>query len=1167
MRLKLFFTLFFVYSFTWSQITFSPPTTTAGTFKVPAGVTSLSVECWGAGGAGGGVTAGLSLFAGGGGGGGAYSKIAALSVTPATVLNYKVGEGGTGANGVDGTDGGQTFFSTVSANGGLGGKFGNPSLGAGGAGGAASGAGIKFSGGNGATAAILNLVTINSGGGGGGAGTSANGGSANNATAGTGGSSGGGNGATGLALFSDGTNGAVPGGGGSGAASILSVSGGRKGGNGGNGKLNVVYTCPIYGLTAPTTADNVCTAITTTSLVRLTGLPNGDYDVTYNRSNPGQNGLTATMSVTGGTGIGTFTAVGLTTPGSSTITITNLTSEACTNTVNANNAVTINIYSASVGGTINTPPAICSGGTSGSLTLSGYTGTITGWEYSVDSFSSWTPISNTTDGLSPGILTQTTQFRALVKNGACSQTTSAITTVTVNPLPAITTTGTVNNICFSTSSQLATLPYQATSNTPVSYSIVWNPAAIAAGFINQSTTVFSFSSGGGNLNTIAIPANIAANTYSGTMTIQNANCSATQAIQITIVPKPSALIPGAVTEPTCITPTGSLTLSGLPSSVTWLIKQTGTASTTYTGTGSSYPISNLLPGNYQFTVEYTGSCISDISTNVVVHNLVTNTYNSSWSDGTPTINQNLVFASNYSSVGGGLGNISGCSCLVNSGVTVVMNSNDTLTIQNAVVNNGGTLTFENNASLLQNNAAAVNSGNIIYKRISTPMKNFDFTYWSSPVAGQTLFGLSPNTLWDKYLSYTGTGWHQEQYGASVMAKGIGYIIRTPKAGTWPNGEVVAFPYSQAVAFIGTPNNGNITGQSVNAGKFYLIGNPYPSAISADAFLFDNPNNSSILGGTVYFWTHNTPLKMIGTQEAYSSGDYATYNGVGGTLTAPAPSGGALPSGKIAAGQSFFALATANGTVMFNNGMRIQGNNNQFFKPPKTSKSSSLEKHRLWLNMTNEGGAFKQLLIGYVEGASNGYDNDFDGITFDGNAYIDFYSINENSKLTIQGRALPFNNSDIVNLGYRTVISGEFKISVNNADGMLSSHPVYLEDKLTHTITDLTQNDYVFNSSVGVFNNRFVLRYANATLSADEFEHQNNVLAWLDKKTLRINSTEKTINKVFVYDITGKLVYSDFDIVASEVAISTLKFKNEILLLKIVLDDHDIITKKIITASE
>ncbi|MFB9110503.1 T9SS sorting signal type C domain-containing protein [Flavobacterium gyeonganense] len=1362
MRLKLLFLLFFVYSIIWAQPPHTYTTPGNGAFKIPAGVTTLNVECWGAGGAGGGVYNLVSLFGGGGGGGGAYSKVSTFAVTPAASLSYKVGAGGAGVNGADGQDGESTNFSTVTANGGSGGKHGNTANGAGGARALAStGTGTYYSGGAGALARTILVTVLSSGGGGGSAGTAANGNNAStNLLDANGGAAvtGGGAGASGMTLVGggNGNNGSSPGGGGGGALGLLNSN--FRGGNGGNGQIKINYTCPTYGFTAPTTADNVCTSIATTSLVRLTGLPNGDYVVTYNRSNPGQNGLTATMSVTGGTGIGTFTAVGLTTPGSSTITITNLTSESCTNSVNTNNAVTINVYSASVGGTINTPPAICSGGTSGSLTLSGYTGTITGWEYSVDPFSSWTPISNITDALSPGILTQTTQFRALVKNGTCNQTTSAVTTVTVNPLPTIattgtldnicfsassqtatlpytattntpvsysivwsaaantaglvnqgttafsfssgggnlstiaipagvtagaytgtmtiqnancsstqaiqltinatsvggtistpaaicsggtsgqlnlsghtgtilgweysvapfsswipisntttshspgvltqttqfralvkngtcnqttsavttvtvnplptiTTTGTVNPICFSTGSQTATLPYTATTNTPVSYSIVWSAAANTAGLVNQGTTAFSFSSGGGNLSTIAIPANVAANTYTGTMTIQSANCSSTQAIQLTIVPKPSAPIPGTITEPTCITPTGSLTLSGLPSSVTWLIKQTGPASTTYTGTGTSYPISNLLPGNYQFTVEYTGSCISDASTTAVVNSLVTNTYNSSWSNGTPTINQNLVFASNYSSAGGGLGNISGCSCLVNSGVTVVMNSNDTLTIQNAVVNSGGTLTFENNASLLQNNAVAVNSGNIIYKRISTPMKNFDFTYWSSPVAGQTLFELSPNTLWDKYLSYTGTGWHQEQYGASVMAKGIGYIIRTPKAGSWPNGEVVTFPYSQAVAFIGTPNNGNITGQSVNAGKFYLIGNPYPSAISADAFLFDNPNNSAILGGTVYFWTHNTPLKMIGPQQAYSSSDYATYNGVGGTLTAPAPSGGALPSGKIAAGQSFFALATANGTVMFNNGMRIQGNNNQFFKPPKTSKSSSLEKHRLWLNMTNEGGAFKQLLIGYIEGASNGYDNDFDGITFDGNAYIDFYSINENSKLTIQGRALPFNNTDIVNLGYRTVISGKFKISVNNADGMLSSHPVYLEDKLTHTITDLTQNDYVFNSSVGVFNNRFVLRYANATLSTDEFEHENNVLAWLDKKTLRINSTEKTINKVFVYDITGKLVYSDFEILASEVAISTLKFKNEILLLKIVLADNHIITKKIITFSE
>lgn len=795
--------------------------------------------------------------------------------------------------------------------------------------------------------------------------------------------------------------------------------------------------------------------------------------------------------------------------------------------------------------------------------MSGYTGTITGWEYSVDPFSSWTPISNITDTHLPGVLTQTTQFRAIVKNGTCSQIASAVTTITVNPLPTITTTGTLNNICFDTSSQSATLSYSATTSTPVNYSIVWDSAAIAAGFINQGTTVFSFLSGGGNLNSIAIPANVPANTYTGTMTIQNANCSVIQAIQLTIVPKPSEPIPGVVTEPTCAIPTGSLTLSGLPASVTWIIKQTGTVSTTYSGTGTSCPITNLDPGNYQFTVEYAGSCVSSVSTNVVINSLVTNTYNSGWSNGTPIINQNLVFNSNYSSTG----NVTGCSCTVNSGVNVVINNNDTLIIQNAVVNNSGTLTFENNASLVQDNAAAVNSGNIIYKRISTPMKNFDFTYWSSPVAGQTLYSLSPNTRWDKYLSYTGTRWSEELYGASVMGGGIGYLIRTPAEGTWPNGEHVAFPHSQEVEFIGTPNNGNISGQSVIAGNFYLIGNPYPSAISADAFLFANPNNSGILDGTIYFWTHNTPVQIIGNQPVYSSNDYATYNGVGGTSTSPAPTGGAEPSGNIAAGQSFFALASANGTVMFNNGMRIQGDNNQFFKPVKTTKPSLLEKHRLWLNLTNKDGAFKQLLIGYVEGATNEYDGNFDGMSFDGNAYIDFYSSNQGSNLTIQGRALPFDNSDTVPLGYRTIIAGEFTISINKADGILSNQPVYLEDKVNHTINDLSQSDYIFTTGKGIFNNRFVLRYTNTTLAVDEFEEDKNVVAWIENKSLRLNSHGENIGKVFIHDISGKLVYSHSEIPSSEVIIKNLKFKNEVLLLKIVLADNHTIHKKIITTSE
>jgi hypothetical protein len=412
MKAKFTFVFLLIFFSSYAQTT-TLVTPGTGTFKIPAGVTSLDVECWGAGGAGGGVTATLlSLWAGGGGGGGAYTRVPALTVIPGNVLNYKVGAGGIGINGANnGTDGEQTFFSTVPANGGVGGKFGNPVLGAGGAGAAASGIGISFSGGNGATAALLDIASINSGGGGGGAGATANGGNATNATAGTGGDSTAGAGGQGVAVLSDGNNGIAPGGGGSGGAALLALAG-RKGGNGGNGQIKVTFTCPTYSLTG-TTADGVCSTLGSTTTVRLTGgasLPDGDYVATYSRSNPAATGLTANMSVAGG--IGTFTATGFTVVGSSTITVTNISSGVitkltpspvtevvsalCTNIITSNNSVVITIAPASAGGVVSGGGLICNGSTSGVLTLAGHTGSVVKWQYAVGpTFSSWTDIGAT----------------------------------------------------------------------------------------------------------------------------------------------------------------------------------------------------------------------------------------------------------------------------------------------------------------------------------------------------------------------------------------------------------------------------------------------------------------------------------------------------------------------------------------------------------------------------------------------------------------------------------------------------------------------------------------------------------------------------------------------------------------------------------------------------
>lgn len=93
--------------------------TTSGTFTVPAGVTRVTGDLWGAGGAAG--------YAYGGGGSGAFESVL-LSVVPGDVIHVTVGSGGTGSY-PNGSPGGETSLSinagstVAGANGGSGGLF------------------------------------------------------------------------------------------------------------------------------------------------------------------------------------------------------------------------------------------------------------------------------------------------------------------------------------------------------------------------------------------------------------------------------------------------------------------------------------------------------------------------------------------------------------------------------------------------------------------------------------------------------------------------------------------------------------------------------------------------------------------------------------------------------------------------------------------------------------------------------------------------------------------------------------------------------------------------------------------------------------------------------------------------------------------------------------
>ncbi|WP_281231474.1 T9SS sorting signal type C domain-containing protein [Flavobacterium gelatinilyticum] len=772
---------------------------------------------------------------------------------------------------------------------------------------------------------------------------------------------------------------------------------------------------------------------------------------------PGTSGTDYTITAGAASATSNTVTLQWLTTGNKTVTV-GYSSSGCPSTVNASNT-TAAIQT--VKGAVNGGQHICIGSSSPLLTLSGYTGTIVRWEYAEAIPYVWQSIAHTGSTYQPGILTTSTSYRAVVKNGTCPEDYAVETRIDVDPRPSTPTVGTI-------------------------------------------------------------------------------------------------------TQPSCVVPGGSVILNGLISPGSWTINQSGTAVQTYSSSGTTYTVSNLAPGNYTFTIQETGGCQSLPTVNVEIIAPVTNIWNgTSWSKGTPPVASDAIeFAGNYSTTG----DLSGCSCKVDSGVTVIVNSNHTLTITNAVTNNGGTLQFENNASLLQVNNS-VNSGNIIYKRKTAPIRRYDMTFWSSPIVrtpAYTLHDLSPETLADKYYAYdVSLGWAISYGGTVEMIPGHGYLVRAPQTFDIVN-------YAEYVAsFIGVPNNGTIPIPLLASERYHMVGNPYPSAVYADQFIFDNQSN---LYGSLYFWTHNTaPIANPGGGGSkYTNDDYAVYN-LAGSVTVGAMQGTGAgspgnqdpPSGYIAAGQSFFVKAKSVGTANFTNTMRVAGNNNQFFKTDQSNKSA-LERHRVWLNLTNTEGAFKQLLIGYIEGATNSWDNNYDAVTLNGNKFLDFYSVNENRKLVIQGRALPFDDSDVIQLGYSTTIEGEFSISIDRADGDLTNQNIYLEDKLTNSMHNLTASNYTFSTTIGTFLNRFLVRYKTNTLGVGDFENQNSgLLISVKDKIISLNASNDLIQEVSIYDVSGKLIYNTKKVEAPELQISDFKSADQVLLVKVTLNNGNTTTRKIV----
>ena len=199
--------------------------------------------------------------------------------------------------------------------------------------------------------------------------------------------------------------------------------------------------------------------------------------------------------------------------------------------------------------------------------------------------------------------------------------TGSTATTTVTGLVAGTYNYTISNSagCISASSVNAVINVQPITPSAPVVGTITQPTCLSA---TGSVTLNGLPAGNWIINPGAITgstvstviSNLSAGTYNFTVT-NAVGCTSALSSNIIINAQPVAPIPvaGTITQPDCVTPTGSVVLTGLPIG-TWTINP-GAIS----GTGASTTISNLISGTYNYTVTTAAGCISIPSADIIIN--------------------------------------------------------------------------------------------------------------------------------------------------------------------------------------------------------------------------------------------------------------------------------------------------------------------------------------------------------------------------------------------------------------------------------------------------------------------------------------------------------------------------------------------------------------------
>ena len=385
-----------------------------------------------------------------------------------------------------------------------------------------------------------------------------------------------------------------------------------------------------------------------------------------------------------------------------------------------------------------------------------------------------------------------------------------------------------------------------------------------------------------------------------------------------------------------------------------------------------------------------------------------------------------------------------------------------------LINNGSIVVEANGSIRPANNASVSGNGSYTLKRIGQS-SNLRLNFWSSPVENadlSTVFAAA-NPLDIRLFDHGNNTAGAWQISSGQMTAGRGYSV--VGAG--------------AVNFTGKIHHGEyipVSTDGTNAG-WYLLGNPYPAPLNADAFLaFNGPSGTLATGGSLYFWAQ----QQNATGSNFSNGDYAVWAGGTGVAGSGSNAGSQTPAGQIASGQGFFVRDGGIPfplQVIFKTDMRSSSRNGQFFRTSNTVG-------RIWLKAIGQNQSFSQFALVFRGDASAGFDPNFDAPRLPVGAGLRFSSLLNNTGYAIQALPWPIGPTSVFPLELQLAAGTTVALSLDSMAGIDSTLDIYLEDRHQNRFFNLRQTNLSLNLSAGLHSNRFFLHLGENLVSSLPSHH-------------------------------------------------------------------------------